>query len=129
MTDPKSPMSSFGEELHKALRLGCKQEVTLTFAEERLAIRFRQRIMALRRAMRAEKHPDWQEAYRCGIFHTKGELKVTLRPRDSEFKDVLAGLETPPPPPIAAPQDTDGAVVEDSAPVDPAEALLRDLRS
>lgn len=120
MSDPKSPVSSFGDELQKALRLGCKQEVILNFPSEKLASRFRQRIMALRRAMRTEKHPEWQEAYRCGVF-LEG-ARVTLAPRDSEFAGVIGAL--PPAPPLPeAPSLVEGA----PEPSDPADAFLASL--
>jgi hypothetical protein len=95
-----APVTSFGQELHEALRAGADKRIELKFDNEKMAIRFNQRINALRNAMKKENHPDWIQLYRCQC--RREGAKLILAPADSEFREVLdsAGVKniSPAPP-------------------------------
>lgn len=91
MTLSKQPVSSFGAELQATLRKGAQQAFEITFETPQLAIRFQHRINALRAAMKREKHSDWEQLYRCGVYIDKADpKKLIIAPRDSEFRKALA---------------------------------------
>lgn len=93
------PVSSFGIELQNALRAGSNKEVRIEFATPNLALRFNQRINALRAAMRREAHPDADQYYRAGVSISKENPKeLIIAPKDSEFRAALktAGIDAPP---------------------------------
>lgn len=97
-----APLSSFGTELQATLREGANRHIEIVFPNKSLAIRFTQRINALRNAMRTAKHPDWENLYRCGVYPDPIDpCKLTIGPKDSEFRSILAsagiGVDTPPP--------------------------------
>lgn len=94
-----APVTSFGQELHEALRAGANKRIELKFDNEKMAIRFGQRINSLRAAMKKENHPDWVQLYRCQC--RREGAKLILAPADSEFRGVLdaAGIANVPPPP------------------------------
>lgn len=89
-----APVTSFGQELHDALRRGANARLVITFDNERMAIRFNQRINALRAAMKRENHSDWVQLYRCQA--RREGCKLILSPADSEFRSALdaAGVDT-----------------------------------
>lgn len=110
MTRPKRayPVSSYGPELMAALVKANREPVTLDFPNRRIAAKFQLRINQLRAAMRGENHPDYPFAARvvCSLLwgerigkpeDPKGEkaARIILKPRDSEFSDVLknAGVD------------------------------------
>jgi hypothetical protein len=103
MTQSKHlPVTSFGAQLHSVLREGANKELRLTFGTEKLATRFAQRINALRNAMRREKHPDWQQLYRCGVHKDTTDPRILIvGPRDSEFTQAIknAGVKISEDPP------------------------------
>ena len=125
MTKPKSryPVESFGPELMAVLLKGSREKVILRFEGpdgegKRRAHSFHRRIHTLRSKMREENHPDHALAARalCSIYWgaravTEGAptswapdfsgrmgALIVIRPRDSEFDDVLkqAGVEVAP---------------------------------
>lgn len=91
-----APLSSFGAELQATLRAGANKQIKITFPTKALAIRFKQRIHALRNAMKHAKHPDWEQLYRCGVYEdASNPCVVTIGPKDSEFHDILAEAGIP----------------------------------
>lgn len=94
-----APVSSFGAELHEALRRGSDTEFRLTFDTPTLAKRFQHRINHLRAAMKKENHRDWEQLYRCGVHIDSADPKVLiLAPRDSEFRSALSAAQIGPEP-------------------------------
>lgn len=117
-----APVTSFGKELHDALRNGADKRIEIDFDNEKMAIRFNQRINALRNAMKKENHPDWVQLYRCQA-RREGK-RLILAPADSEFREALnrAGIDNiaDPPPTTAVEVITPlpGAVSVDSLFID-----------
>lgn len=112
----KSPTSSFDSSLIDALRSGSREPVTLEFETAKQATKFRHRIHGLRAAMRRESHPDWEQLYRAGVYiDVTDPKKVIIRPRDSEFHDVLkaAGVKLTADEPPTTPETKTGDTVED----------------
>ena len=102
---PRKPMpiTSFGAELQAVLRAGADKRIRIVFPTKNLAIRFKQRLHALRVAMKAADHPDWPQLYRCGVVDDPTNPNtVIVGPRDSEFRGVLsaAGIDVAAVPPI-----------------------------
>ena len=99
MTQPKQhPSTSFGSDLQSVLREGANKVLRIKFPSEKLATRFAQRINTLRSTMRKEKHPDWEQFYRAGVYKDDTDKSVlTIGPRDHEFHDALvaAGIALP----------------------------------
>src|SRR5258705_33304 len=90
MTKSNQPVASFGAEIQSTLRAGAERELRLKFSHRNLAIRFGQRINALRAAMRREDHPDWHQLYRCGVHHDPDDPRILIiAPKDSEFRAAL----------------------------------------
>lgn len=85
----KFPVSSFGTELFATLREGANKKIRLKFDDEATATRFRARVNSFRQAMRREKHPQWEELYRCGLYKDPDKTVVVIAPRDSEFLEAL----------------------------------------
>jgi hypothetical protein len=84
------PLSSFGAELQEVMRQGANKEIRITFDTEALATRFLHRINTLRVAMKREKHPDWEQLYRCSARKDEQDPKILIvAPRDSEFLPAL----------------------------------------
>lgn len=101
MAKTHDPITSFGAELNAVLRQGANREVRIKLPDKNLAIRFKQRLNKLRVAMKAAKHPDWVQLYRCGITTDPSDpCTIVLRPKDSEFRDFIKGagvsVEEPP---------------------------------
>lgn len=121
------PVESFGPELMAVLLKGSREKVILKFegaegAGKKQAHAFHRRIHTLRSKMREEDHPDFNLAARAlvsifwgaratqeggdkvpvewasDIAGKRGAI-IVLRPRDSEFDDILkqAGVEVPKP--------------------------------
>lgn len=101
-----APVTSFGQELHSALRAGADKRFEIPFDSEKMAIRFLQRLNSLRNAMKKENHPDWKQLYRCQ-GRREGKT-IILAPADSDFRSALAkaGLDkvAVPPPTTVAPE-------------------------
>lgn len=100
MAKTNQPVSSFGAELQATLRKGAQQELEIRFDTPALAIRFRQRINALRKALKDSNHADWEQMYRCGVYIDPKDPRILrLAPRDSEFRSFLqaagVGVEAP----------------------------------
>jgi len=132
------PISSFGTELMSAIIRGGRERLVLKFNNDegegneytgrRKAKKFQLRIQTLRSQMREEKHPDYNIAARATVsvlwgakavnegapqdwaedYAGKLGALVLIRPKDSEFRDVLADagvvVSTPVEPPKAAPE-------------------------
>lgn len=99
-----APITSFGAELQEVLRQGADKKLRIQFPTRNLAIRFKQRINALRNAMKHAKHQDWEQLYRCGVYDDPtNPCIVELGPKDSEFRAALqaAGIDVANPPPIS----------------------------
>lgn len=128
MAKTNQPVSSFGAELQATLRRGAQQELVIKFDTPALAIRFRQRINALRKALKDSAHPDWEQMYRCGVYiDPTDKCKLRLAPRDSEFRQFLqdAGVD------VAAPVPTTEVTVATPTPgvaPDAADDFLSTLR-
>lgn len=125
------PASSFGANLHEVLRKGANKELVLNFPTSALAVRFRHRINALRSAMKREKHPDWKQLYRCGVYVDPARPNtLIIAPRDSEFNDVLkkAGVETDSLERIEYSIPVSATPFDKPDPYDPAESFLATLR-
>lgn len=103
MPRAKSPVSSFGPELQQTLRAGANRRLEIKFDSIEIATRFMHRINALRSAMKAERHPDAEHLYRCGVHKLIGDqTTLVIEPRDSEFRAALAaagisGIDDPAP--------------------------------
>lgn len=123
------PVSSFGSSLQDILRKAATTEVRLDCGSEALATRLMHRFHGFRAAAKREKHPDWQEFYRCGIHKDlKDKTILILNPRDSEFNQIFkdAGIDTAPAPEVVnvkIPQPG-----PKTGPFDPVEDFLADLR-
>lgn len=105
MAKTHDPITSFGAELNAVLRQGANKEVRIKLPDKNLAIRFKQRLNKLRVAMKAAKHPDWEQLYRCGITTDPSDpCTIILRPKDSEFRDFIkgAGVSTEEPPAVTS---------------------------
>src|SRR2546428_602437 len=102
MARTHAPITSFGAELQSVLREGANRKVRITFPTKNLAIRFKQRINALRNAMKHAKHADWEQLYRCGVYDDPTDpCTVEIGPKDSEFREALTAakinVDAPPP--------------------------------
>lgn len=94
-----APVSSFGAELHAALRHGAQKEIKLRFETSTLAKRFMHRINHLRAAMKKENHTNWEQLYRCGVhIDRRDPCALILAPRDSEFRAALSSANIGPEP-------------------------------
>lgn len=102
-----SPLTSFGAELQAVLRQGADRKIRIKFPSRNLAIRFKQRLNALRNAMKHAKHPDWEQLYRCGVYDDSSDpadpCVVEIGPKDSEFREALlaAHIDVDAPPQIS----------------------------
>lgn len=97
-----SPITSFGAELQAVLRQGADRKLRITFPSKNLATRFKQRLNALRNAMKHAKHADWEQLYRCGVYDDPNDpCTVEIGPKDSEFREALlaAKIDVNAPPP------------------------------
>lgn len=105
-----TPVSSFGPELLALLVRGAKDVVTIPCPTYRQGRRLQMRLHMLRKQLQREKHAFWEEAYRvhtslkykCIRDDPKRPMKdepavLTLRPKDSEFAELLsqAGVQAP----------------------------------
>jgi hypothetical protein len=120
----RTPVSSFGPELLAALREGSERQVTFSFPDPKVAIRFIARINSLRVAMRREEHDYAEAVYRCGArIDPDNRCRVILAPRDSEFLSALKAAEVDVTPLLPkAPTPLPGV-----APDDEAESFLSTL--
>jgi hypothetical protein len=79
--------------------------------------------------MRREKHPDWEQLYRCGVHKDETDASILiLAPRDSEFRHVLkeAGIDTPAEPPARSEYKIDQPPAGEPLNADSFLATLRD---
>jgi hypothetical protein len=137
MTAPKSkyPIESFGPELMAALLKGSRERLVVPFVGEsgkRMAHSFQKRIHTLRQRMREEKHPSYVIAARAMVSIFWGERAVgvhdcakewgddyngnrgaiiVIRPRDSEFTDILAEVGVAPTQAVPEPLHHDVSVL------------------
>jgi hypothetical protein len=127
-TKTNFPVSSFGSDLQLILREAATREIRLECGSEPIATRLIHRFHAFRSAAKREKHPLWEEFYRCGIHKDLKDKKVIiLNPRDSEFREIFrkVNISTPPSPDVVnvkVPQPGP------DKPYDPVEDFLADLR-
>lgn len=95
MARTHAPITSFGAELHSALRQGSEKELRIKFPSKQLATRFKQRVHQLRSAMKAARHPEWEQLYRAALYEDpQDDCVVIIGPKDAEFRAALtdAGL-------------------------------------
>lgn len=100
------PVSSFGSEILSALLRAAKPPgIRVPFESLDIAMRFRQRLYALRSAMTREKHPSLPIAMSVRIYVEKEPPAIRLAPADIEFADALskAGVAPTPPHPETIP--------------------------
>jgi hypothetical protein len=96
------PVISFGPELLTLLLQGGRKSVTLRFGDDEAARKkmesLQLRIHSLRGAMRREGHPDYALATRAHTSRQwdttpegkKTNFRLEIRPKDSEFRQVIA---------------------------------------
>jgi hypothetical protein len=108
MTLPKTrePLESFGPELLEILLRAAKGEsITLSFPTAKMAHTFRRRLYTLRRRLADERPEEYKIVCRAEVGPVTqpdeegklGPLKpatVTLRLKDSEFKEIIAEAKT-----------------------------------
>lgn len=89
-TRAPTPLSSFNPRFRELLLAGAVGEVKLTCSSRSEATKLRQRLNQYRFAVKQHSPDDtasWEPLYRC-IVQQKHSILV-LRPRDSEFENVL----------------------------------------
>lgn len=100
---PKLPLESYDPRLLLLLEKGCKEEVRVPCESRGAAIRLRQEINNMRRAMLDAHRTNAEMLYQAALYITKDEPTViTIKPRFAALEKALDAAGVPK---IPAPDD------------------------